>query len=87
MSQHFFTSLDEDIQIAIREVAEEVGRFHRELGKKEDARYRIMLDDKLEITEIDFEAFAAKAGPLYEEFNEHYGPEFVETIQSYRSHE
>lgn len=85
MSRQFFTSLDEDIQVGIRDVAEEVGRFHRELGKKEDARYRIMLEDELEITEIDFEAFAAKAGPLYEEFNVHYGPELVETIQSYRT--
>ena len=69
----------------LKAVAEEVGRFHRELGKKEDARYRIMLENELEITEIDFEAFAAKAGPLFEEFNVHYGPELVETIQSYRT--
>ena len=66
--------IESDIQQAIREVAEEVGRFHRELGAKEDVRFRAMLEEQLEITEIDRDAFAAKTESLYDEFNEHYGP-------------
>ena len=87
MSHRYFDSLDPDVQQAIREVAEEVGRFHRELGKSEDVRYRTMLEEQLEITEIDRDAFAARTKSLYEEFNEHYGPELVATIRSYRSHD
>ena len=85
MSLRYFDSLELDVQQAIREVAEEVGRFHRELGEKDDVRYRTMLEEQLEITEIDRDAFVAKTESLYEEFNEHYGPELVTTIRSYRS--
>ena len=85
MSYRYFDSLELDVQQAIREVAEEVGRFHRELGEKDDVRYRTMLEEQLEITEIDRDAFAARTGSLYEQFNEHYGPELVATIRSYRS--
>ena len=85
MSRSFFERLDPAMQQAIREVAVEVGRFHRELGETEDLRYREMLSEHLEITEIDQEAFAAAAEPLYEDFNERFGPELVETIRGYRT--
>jgi TRAP-type C4-dicarboxylate transport system substrate-binding protein len=85
MSRSYFESLEPDIQQAIREVAEEVGRFHRELGAKEDVRYRAMLEEQLEITEIDRDAFAARTESLYQEFNEHYGSGLVATIRSYRA--
>lgn len=83
MSRQYLASLDEDIQAGIREVAAEVGEFHRELGQREDERYRIMLEEYLQISEIDRDAFAARAESLYEEFNEHFGPELVETIRGY----
>ncbi len=85
MSRRYFDSLEADVQQAILEVAEEIGRLHRELGEKEDVRYRTMLEEQLEITEIDRDAFAARTESLYEEFNEHYGPELVTTIRSYRA--
>ena len=85
MSRRYFDALDPDVRQAIREVAEEVGRFHRELGEQEDVRYRTMLEGQLEITEIDRGAFAARTESLYDEFNEQYGPELVATIRSYRS--
>lgn len=84
MSRTYFESLDEETQRAVREAAEEVGRFHRELGESEDVRYREMLEQHLEISEIDREAFAAAAEPLYDHFIERYGAELVETIRSYR---
>ena len=83
MSRQYFESLDEELQTAIREVAIEVGEFHRELGEKEDVRHREMLDEHLEISEIDRAAFAERAEPLYEEFNERHGEELVSTIRSY----
>ena len=85
MSRQYLDSLDEDIQIAIREVASSVGSFMRELGAQKDKEYRVMLEDHLEISEIDRDAFFKVAEPLYKEYNNHYGPEFVETIRSYRS--
>ncbi len=83
MSRQYLESLDEDLQVGIREVAAEVGRFHRELGVREDARYRTMLEEHLQISEIDQPAFAERAEPLYEEFNRHFGPELVDTIRTY----
>jgi tripartite ATP-independent transporter DctP family solute receptor len=85
MSRQYFESLEPEIQRAVLDVAEEVGRYHRELGAREDARYRDMLAETLEISEIDREAFAARTESLYREFNERHGPELVATIRSYRS--
>ncbi|HSF14515.1 MAG TPA: TRAP transporter substrate-binding protein [Vicinamibacteria bacterium] len=87
MSRQYVESLDEDIRRGIEEVAREVGRYHRELGEKEDARYRVLLEKDLEITEIDREAFARVAEPLFEEFNEKFGPELVEAIRGHRAAE
>ncbi len=84
MSRRYFEALDPEVQQAVREAAEEVGRFHRELGEKEDARYRKMLEPLLTISEIDREAFEKRAALLYEEFNERFGPELVDRIRSYR---
>lgn len=85
MSRQYFDSLEPDVQRAVLDVAEQVGRFLRELLEQEDLRYRDMLADQLEISEIDRDAFAARTEFLYEEFNERYGPELVATIRSYRS--
>jgi TRAP-type C4-dicarboxylate transport system substrate-binding protein len=84
MSRQYYESLDEDLRQGILEVAKEVGRYHRELGAREDERYRRELADQIEITEIDRDAFIEAAEPLYEEFDEKFGPELVETIRSYR---
>jgi TRAP-type transport system periplasmic protein len=84
MSRVYFEGLDEDLRLAILESAAEVGRFHRELGEKEDERYRKLLEERMEVTEIDRAAFAAAAEPLYREFEEKFGSEIVETVRSYR---
>jgi len=84
MSRAYFEGLNEDLRTAILESAAEVGRFHRELGEKEDERYRKLLEERMEVTEIDRAAFAAAAEPLYREFEEKFGSEIVETVRSYR---
>jgi TRAP-type C4-dicarboxylate transport system substrate-binding protein len=83
MSREYFESLDEDLRLAILESSREVGRFHRELGEKEDERFRKLLEERMEVTEIDQEAFAAAAEPLYREFEEKFGAEMVDTVRSY----
>jgi tripartite ATP-independent transporter DctP family solute receptor len=83
MSREYFDSLDEDLRRAILETAAEVGRFHRELGEKEDERLGKFLEERMEVTEIDREAFAAAARPLYHEFEERFGADMVETVRSY----
>ena len=85
MSQRYFESLEHDMKRAIVDVAVEVGHYLRELGANEDVRYQTMLAEQLEISEIDRAAFEATTEHLYESFNEHYGPELVATIRSYRS--
>jgi tripartite ATP-independent transporter DctP family solute receptor len=85
MSQRYFDSLPEDLRAAVREVAREVGRYHRNLGAEEDQRYLDFLRDKLQVSEIDRAAFEAAAAPLYQEFRARFGGEILETVQSYRS--
>jgi len=84
MSRAYFEGLDEHLRLAILESASEVGRFHRELGEREDERFRKLLEERMEVTEIDRAAFAAAAEPLYREFEEKFGAEMVETVRSYR---
>ena len=84
MSRGYFEALDEDLQLAILETAAEVGRFHRELGEREDVRFLELLGERMEVTEIDRVAFAAAAEPLYRDFEEKFGAEMVETVRSYR---
>jgi tripartite ATP-independent transporter DctP family solute receptor len=83
MSRAYFEGLDEDLRLAILETAAEVGRFHRELGAREDERFLELLEERMEVTEIDRAAFAAAAEPLYREFEEKFGAEMVETVRSY----
>jgi TRAP-type transport system periplasmic protein len=84
MALSYFEGLDEDVRAAILEAAKEVGRFHRELGEKEDERFRELLEERMEVTEIDEAAFAAASEPLYREFEEKFGAEIVETVRSYQ---
>jgi tripartite ATP-independent transporter DctP family solute receptor len=84
MSREYFEALDEDLRGAILETAAEVGRFHRELGEREDERFLELLEERMEVTAIDRAAFAAAAEPLYREFEEKFGAEIVETVRSYR---
>jgi tripartite ATP-independent transporter DctP family solute receptor len=84
MSRKYFEGLEEDLRVGILETAAEVGRFHRELGAREDERFRELLEERMEVTEIDQEAFAAAAEPLYRDFEEKFGAEIVETVRSYR---
>jgi tripartite ATP-independent transporter DctP family solute receptor len=83
MARSYFEGLEEDLQAAILDAAKEVGRFHRELGEREDERYRELLEERMEVTEIDVAAFAAAAEPLYREYEEKFGVEIVETVRSY----
>ncbi|MGH9391999.1 MAG: TRAP transporter substrate-binding protein DctP, partial [Vicinamibacteria bacterium] len=84
MSRRYFEALDEDLRLAILEAAAEVGRFHRELGEREDEGFLELLEERMEVTEIDRPAFTAAAEPLYREFEEKFGAEMVEAVRSYR---
>jgi tripartite ATP-independent transporter DctP family solute receptor len=84
MSRSYFEALDFDLRLAILESAGEVGRFHRELGEREDERFRKILEEKMTVTEIDRAAFAVAAEPLYRDFEEKFGREMVDAVRSYR---
>lgn len=85
MSRSYFESLPEDVRTALLDVGREVGRFHRELGEVEDERFREALEGQIEITEIDRDAFAEAARPLYQEYEQAFGSEWVRAIEGYRS--
>lgn len=85
MSRRYFDKLSPELQQALVEVAEEVGRFHRELGVKEDKRYRAMLEGELAFNEIDRESFEKAAEPVFEDFYQKFGREHVDAIREYRN--
>ena len=85
MSQAYFESLEPDIQTAIREVAVEVGRYHRQSLAEQDRRHLEFLEGKLQIDDIDRAAFEAAGAPLYEHYIERFGSEFIEMARSYRT--
>ncbi|MFQ5789691.1 MAG: TRAP transporter substrate-binding protein [Acidobacteriota bacterium] len=84
MSQSYFNSLPKPIRQAVKEVAVEVGRYHRRLGVEEDQRHLELLKDKLEIHTIDRQAFEALAGPLYDDHVEHFGSDLLEAARGER---
>lgn len=85
MSQAYFESLEPDIRTAIREVAVEVGRYHRQSLAEQDRRHLEFLEGKLQIDDIDRAAFEAAGAPLDEHYIERFGPELVEAAQNYRT--
>jgi tripartite ATP-independent transporter DctP family solute receptor len=85
MSRSYYDSLPAELRAAVMEVGEEVGRYHRELGAREDERLLELLRDQIQINEIDQTAFEALAEPLYEDYVQRFGPELVETVRGYRS--
>jgi tripartite ATP-independent transporter DctP family solute receptor len=85
MSRTYFEALDEELRVGILVTAAEVGRFHRDLGEREDERFRELLEERMEVTEIDEAAFAAASEPLYREFEERFGAEMVATVRSYHN--
>ena len=85
MSQAYFESLAPDLQSAIREVAVEVGRHHRQSLAEQDERHLDFLQGKLQIDDIDRAAFEEVGTPIYEHYIERFGPELVEMARSYRT--
>lgn len=83
MSQTYFESLPEEIRRAVKEVAVDVGRYHRQLGKEEDERHLEFLKERLEIDAIDRPAFEAAGEPLYQHYTERFGPDLIEAARGY----
>ena len=85
MSQAYFQSLPDGVRAAVREVAVEVGRYHRRLGETEDVRHLAFLKDRLQIDTIDRSAFEAAGAPLYQHYQERFGDGILEAARSYYS--
>jgi TRAP-type C4-dicarboxylate transport system substrate-binding protein len=82
MSRRFFDSLPEDVRRRLRDIAVEVGDFHRERGEILDAEYLAECRKYLQVTEIDRAAFEAASAPLYDEFTRRHGPELVDSVRA-----
>lgn len=85
MSQAYFESLPDQVRTAVREVAVEVGRYHRRLGETEDERHLAFLEERLQIDTIDRAAFEAAGIPVYEHYTERFGEGLVKAARSYHS--
>lgn len=68
MSKMLWDEMPRNFQQAIKQAAEEVGDHMRRTGEEEDKNDLAYLTGKMEINEVDFEAFQEASKPLYEEF-------------------
>jgi tripartite ATP-independent transporter DctP family solute receptor len=82
MSRTYFDSLPESVQTALKEVAVEVGKYHRRLGEEMDRSYLETLGEHLEISTIDREAFIEITNPMYEDYAERFGQELIDMARS-----
>ena len=60
--------MDEDLQDALRRAARQVAEEMRREGQQLDDEDLAFLKEHLDVNEVDFAAFQAASGPLYEEF-------------------
>lgn len=70
----FLDSLDNDTRETLIVIAKDMEAWTREQGAATDAAIREELEELIEVTDIDLEAFQAIAAPLYED------PAFVDAI-------
>lgn len=70
----FLDSLDEETEATLKEIAAEMSSWTFDWGDETDASVLKELEGKIEINEVDFEAFQQAAAPLYE------SPTFVDVI-------
>ncbi len=73
-SEQTLNQLSEEAQATLETIAIEMGDWSREWGDQNDAEVMAGLKDSMEINEVDFAAFQAASGPLYD------NPLFVDAI-------
>ncbi|MFK7868781.1 MAG: TRAP transporter substrate-binding protein [Roseobacter sp.] len=84
IGEPFLASLDDELRMTVMSVAQEVAPWTFEWGETTDTETIAALADKLEINEIDFEAFQAAAAPLYESatFVDVIGADMIEATKT-----
>lgn len=85
-SDAFFESLSDEQQQAFRESALEVREGAYAWAEESDQQIVDKMVEKsgIEINEIDFEAFSAKIGSVYEQYQDNYGSEWLNMIEEAR---
>ena len=81
IGEPFLGRLDADTATRLMEIAQETAGWTFDWGDETDARVVDELADRIEINEVDFEAFQDGAAPLYEEpiFVDAIGADMIET--------
>ncbi|KUK86351.1 MAG: TRAP-type C4-dicarboxylate transport system,periplasmic component [candidate division TA06 bacterium 34_109] len=83
MSEKFFQRLDEELQKAVLEAAEETAKFHNELQQANEDIWRQKLEEKgMEFIEVDQDSFKEALKDIPDEFADTWAPGFYEELKA-----
>ncbi len=77
----WLASLPPDLALGIREAARETGVWLRGFLAGEDVRLLAELEGRIEIRDIDREAFEAAAAPLFDHYRETHGSAWLDLVR------
>lgn len=78
----WFDALPPDLREGLVAAAEETGEWLRVFLEEEDERLLALVGEQLEVNEVDREAFAAAAAPVFDHYRERFGGEWIETVRT-----
>jgi len=73
MNVKFFEKLPKDIQYVLRVAGHDTGRYARATGETMDKELMDMLSKKMQINEVNFDAFVTASKPLYDDYPKEFG--------------
>jgi len=83
MSEKFFQSLDEELQTAVIEAADETTEFHNDLQLSNEGMWRQKLEEEgMEFVEVDQAAFKEALKDIPDEFADTWAPGFLEELRA-----
>ncbi|MBE9061054.1 TRAP transporter substrate-binding protein [cf. Phormidesmis sp. LEGE 11477] len=79
-SEQTLTSMPDDVRETLTQIAVDMGDWSREWGASNTVETLASLEERIEINEVDFEAFQQKAQPLYtsDVFIDEIGSDMIE---------
>jgi tripartite ATP-independent transporter DctP family solute receptor len=86
VSERYWKGLPKDVQQVLEKTAVEVGDFARSEGARLDKEILEKMRGKMQVNEVDKDAFVKASAPVYEDFGKEVqgGKELIDRIQSLR---
>lgn len=73
INKKFFQKLPKDIQYVLKLAGHDAGQYARAMGKQMDGELMAMLSKKMQVNEVNFDAFVKASKPLYDSYPKEFG--------------